>query len=601
MNKAYNIVPQKPTPLWQLGARHFSEHDRRQRVAIDAPPLIGRHIGVVKNDRKVKSKTRVVVSNLYYHALHLKRAGIDAVFVFNGVAESATHPQSYVIPPPATAGAGVKGSSFNAKGKSVEKVEDVEYIDYQHVINEFKEVLRQLRIPIHAAQNDTIAECSAMNKAGLVDAVLTTDGNAFLFGAKVILRLEKTDKKVVLVYEFIPGDLAASAPGKHLNQKALLAMALLAGEGNHRKKIFGCGTDLAIQIGRSHHGDKLWDIFVAQESDTRETLLRDWVNRLADDLKTNPGGHFTSKRPAVAKSLPAIATSSTLRAISRYMAGIHMEIPERDETGASWEEIWNGEVDVSALKEFTREHFDWNDTDDSFFRNLAPALLPSYVSSGREASGMISSLDKPRSNDNGPCLMIKFRLNHIAGGESSTGNHGTSGPEQVPEWLVRQACPSSYQKWVDSQQGPSKKTPKRKVSSTQATIVSGQKRARREELKGPGPIDSFVIKTPRTQTQPPGGASALASGAIISSPVAGPSGTQPMDRTSLNLSLLFESKSSARPSAAFEPRDPPASASTPELEDPRSRLRLPSSMKHRNRISMYISSTWRRGIRSIGS
>ncbi|KAK8136005.1 hypothetical protein PG984_003945 [Apiospora sp. TS-2023a] len=520
MYETYNKRPQEPTPMWQLGARHMLNHSRRQRVAVDAQSIIDRHLAIIKK-KNYKNKNLTVVTNLYYHALHLKRAGVDVMFVFNNRTRPETQQLSQDQPPPATAGPYVADRKPDVKGKGVERnIGNSDDIDYHRIINGFKEALQKLCIPYYVAQANTIAECSAMNKAGLVDAVMSTDINAFLFGAKTVLKYEKTANKVVLVNEFIPGDHEASAPDKHLNQKVLLSVALLAGRGDGPKDVERRRTDLAIQIGKSPHGDKLWDISMAHKEHNLGTLLSEWKTSVDNDPKTNSEGLFATNGPtATAGFLSKTATFSYPETVSWFIEGILMKISEKDQEKSKWEDEWGCEVDVLALREFTREHFGWKDKNDSFLTTLAPALLPSYVSSGNDASGMIQSLEKHKSNDTGSCLHVKFKLNHIADGLSTTKGGGISSPEKVPEWLVQQACPLEYQKWSDGEQGLTKNGQKRKPPGKQANDEPRGKRTRFGEQKQPGPMDLFVTKTPQIKTQTPGRPSSAEPGAI--SPLSG--------------------------------------------------------------------------------
>lgn len=45
-----------------------------------------------------------------------------------------------------------------------------------------------LEIPHHRADAEAEAECARLNELGIVDAVWTDDGHAFIFGAKVLIK-----------------------------------------------------------------------------------------------------------------------------------------------------------------------------------------------------------------------------------------------------------------------------------------------------------------------------------------------------------------------------------------------------------------------------
>lgn len=59
-------------------------------------------------------------------------------------------------------------------------------------------LLDSLGIPWLKAEGEAEALCATLNKHGLVDAVVTSDGDAFLYGARTVYRNFSIDRKVLL-------------------------------------------------------------------------------------------------------------------------------------------------------------------------------------------------------------------------------------------------------------------------------------------------------------------------------------------------------------------------------------------------------------------
>ena len=112
-----------------------------------------------------------------------------------------------------------------------------------------------LGIPTLRAPGEAEAECSQLQREGVVDAVLSEDGDALMFGATLLFRTyyEKGKKSTthVRVYR------AAEILSRHrLDQKGMICFAMLAG-GDYSKGLRGCGPVKALRAAQCGLGDSL--------------------------------------------------------------------------------------------------------------------------------------------------------------------------------------------------------------------------------------------------------------------------------------------------------------------------------------------------------
>ncbi|CAK8683799.1 unnamed protein product [Clavelina lepadiformis] len=119
----------------------------------------------------------------------------------------------------------------------------------------FKEcchLLSMLGVPWIKAEGEAEATCAALNAAGLVDACITSDGDAFLYGAKKVYRNLTTDKKKIHVecYEMV--DIERKL---QLNRNALIAMALLLGCDYAPQGVPGVGKVQVVKLFSKWNGE----------------------------------------------------------------------------------------------------------------------------------------------------------------------------------------------------------------------------------------------------------------------------------------------------------------------------------------------------------
>ncbi|KAK8035466.1 hypothetical protein PG993_010461 [Apiospora rasikravindrae] len=159
-----------------------------------------------------------------------------------------------------------------------------------------KECPKHMGISFHDAKVKPVAECVAMEKADYVDAVMSNNSDAFLFGARRVLYHDKTRNGVIMVKDFLACNLlSAMPPYLRSIQQVFLTANLLA------NSVAFCGPAIACQLGASTYGNELWKL--VENKQWKRDLIEDWTRRVAEQFQTNSDGLFETTCPVIAKDL----------------------------------------------------------------------------------------------------------------------------------------------------------------------------------------------------------------------------------------------------------------------------------------------------------
>ncbi|XP_077245682.1 5'-3' exonuclease family protein isoform X2 [Tasmannia lanceolata] len=127
-------------------------------------------------------------------------------------------------------------------------------ITFFRTINLFsKELLELLGIPILRARCEAEALCAQLNSEGHVDACITADSDAFLYGAKCVIKcLRSNSKEPFECYHM--SDIEA---GLGLKRKQLIAISLLVGNDHDLQGVPGIGLDTAVRFVQLFSEDEI--------------------------------------------------------------------------------------------------------------------------------------------------------------------------------------------------------------------------------------------------------------------------------------------------------------------------------------------------------
>ncbi|KAI9691953.1 MAG: hypothetical protein M1820_009661 [Bogoriella megaspora] len=231
-----------------------------------------------------------------------------------------------------------------------------------------KQLLQQFGYPYHKAPGEAEAECALLQQKGVVDAVLSEDVDTLMFGSGTILRNWSSEQRAngspthVNVYD--AQEVREGLSG--LDPYGMILVALMSGGDYTPQGIPGCGPKTACEAARAGFGKELCEI-----SRKDRDAFRAWREKLSHELKTNESKFFRQRH----KSLEIPEDFPNIEILGYYTqpAVSSSAAVERLRTSLRWDQP----IDISSLRTFTSEAFDWTKVQGAkhFIRNMAPAIL----------------------------------------------------------------------------------------------------------------------------------------------------------------------------------------------------------------------------------
>ena len=263
-----------------------------------------------------------------------------------------------VLPPPADA---VEGDNLAAFGGVVEQC---------------RELLRLFGIPCVVAPSEADCECAALERAGLVDAVLSDDSDVLLFGAQHVYR-----------HAFAPGHhlehyaMPAVTRATSFDRTDLVALALLLGS-DYTLGVHGIGLVRAVEV-----------LHVFGSSPAALRAFRAWCADPRAPLPVSPASASTAPPdPRVVRALRGAAPRLVFPALdwpsAAVVDGYEHPLVRTPTAPLAW-----GVPDVAALTRFCLLQLGWDveraeRTLQPVVQNWARALDTSSTSSSNNTAGI---------------------------------------------------------------------------------------------------------------------------------------------------------------------------------------------------------------------
>ncbi|KAF7790323.1 hypothetical protein EIP86_001277 [Pleurotus ostreatoroseus] len=251
-----------------------------------------------------------------------------------------------------------------------------------NLTQKMKEMLDFFGMEWRMALGEAEAELAYLNRAGVIDAIMTDDADAFLFGAKTIIRNpslqltgNRSDPAVNLDgnpsqnhVKIFSADAIRNHPQVRLTRGGMILIALLAGgDYDHvsayatavtrsniiviMKGIMNCGPATAHALALCGFGDQLLDAYQHGVGHFK-AYLPVWRNAVNEELRTNSQGRFTR--------LPGIRISDTFPDLAVMDAYANPVC-----SGRADQEAFNavhlrdkGDLSLSQAAGFCEAHFD---------------------------------------------------------------------------------------------------------------------------------------------------------------------------------------------------------------------------------------------------
>ncbi|KAF9559207.1 PIN domain-like protein [Agrocybe pediades] len=209
-------------------------------------------------------------------------------------------------------------------------------------VNHSKALVQAFGYHVHEAPGEAEAELAMLNQLGMIDAVVTNDSDAVLFGAVVIYKSIPRDQREYddQVLKYDAGD-AEDEIGFY--KGTALLIALMAGGDYDRRGIYGCGFTVARDLAKCGFGDSLIEAYERLRDNHFHDFtgfLIEWRATLRLELCRNTQGKLSQRCPAIAASIPdsfpsvdildlylkPLTSSSTPAGVPDHGRWIHHEI-----------------------------------------------------------------------------------------------------------------------------------------------------------------------------------------------------------------------------------------------------------------------------------
>ena len=256
------------------------------------------------------------------------------------------------------------------------------------VHNEMSKTLLQLfRFPFQTAPGEAEAECALLQREGIVDAVMSQDVDALMWGSTMTLRDwspegTRGNKNATHVNVLRAEEIKSNTK---LDPDGMILVAIFSGGDYAPEGLPGFGPGLACETARAGFGSELLEVM----SKGDKAGLTDWKVRLQFELEQNYSGYFKTKHRSV--KLPEEFPDETLL---RYYTNPEVSsTTDLQRLRRHLQAAWDGEIDTKGLRDYASRTFNWQHRGGAckFIRSLAPALLSQRLLRGHKNMPICSS------------------------------------------------------------------------------------------------------------------------------------------------------------------------------------------------------------------
>lgn len=321
-----SLGPGERISLAKLAVDHLQRTSRPIRVAIDISIWLFQ-VQAGKGGANPELRT------LFYRLVRLTGLPVHPLFVYDG----PQRPQY-------------------KRGKLVGRNTGVG--DLGRVIRRSKNLIDLFRFPHHTAPGEAEAECARLQTSGVVDAVMSDDVDAIMFGSKVtIMNFSKenssgTNAATHVTLYRTEGTEDGQKPNVPLDRGGMILFALLSGGDYLPAGVPKCGPKLAGEIVQAGFGNELLQAVEGNASEVAVKLGK-WRERLQSELHENVQGYFKCKHKAV--QIPD--NFPDLKVLRDYTHPVVSSSEKLNELQLSFK--WDQAIDIEGLRDFVGKDFGW--------------------------------------------------------------------------------------------------------------------------------------------------------------------------------------------------------------------------------------------------
>ncbi|KAE9622042.1 hypothetical protein Lal_00032967 [Lupinus albus] len=233
--------------FWEL-LKPYSRNEgfdflRNKRVAVDLSFWIVQHNNAIKT-HVIKPHLRLT----FFRTINLfSKFGAFPVFVVDGT-PSPLKSQARIARFFRNSGIELTSLPVPEQGVSAERNRS-----FSRCVQECVELVELLGMPVLKAKGEAEALCAQLNSEGHVDACITADSDAFLFGAKCIIKSFRPNSKE----PFECYNISDIETGLGLKRKQLIAISLLVGNDHDMNGVRGVGLETALHFVQAFNEDDI--------------------------------------------------------------------------------------------------------------------------------------------------------------------------------------------------------------------------------------------------------------------------------------------------------------------------------------------------------
>ncbi|KIP08265.1 hypothetical protein PHLGIDRAFT_46173, partial [Phlebiopsis gigantea 11061_1 CR5-6] len=178
-----------------------------------------------------------------------------------------------------------------------------------NLTQKFKSMIECFGMEWRMARGEAEAELACLNARGIIDAIITDDVDALVFGAKTLIKnpslaltgnrknpaTDASGNKNEHHAMVFTSDRIGGHPSIGLTRSGLILFAMLSG-GDYDKGVKGMGPKIALGLARCGFGDRLVAAYRQGEAHFR-TFLPQWRTAVNTELLTNSTGLLPHRCP----------------------------------------------------------------------------------------------------------------------------------------------------------------------------------------------------------------------------------------------------------------------------------------------------------------
>ncbi|KAJ7037153.1 PIN domain-like protein [Mycena alexandri] len=254
------------------------------------------------------------------------------------------------------------------------------------LVEHLKTMITSFGFYFYEAPGEAEAELAHLNANGIIDGILTEDSDAFIFGARCVIRTlgilsdlfaRPSVENESVVYTL---DAIASTEGVGLDQDGIFLCALILG-GDYGGGLAGAGPTIARALAAHGLGHSLAHILRTSHGPALNQHLASWRQDVREELETNSSRQLDKRQPNLANNIPDDFPDVTVAQL--YLSPLtsaSARFTGRPPDANSWKPT---SPNIAELTQFCSTQFGWTGGDllKKFNATLWPGIAFKLISS----------------------------------------------------------------------------------------------------------------------------------------------------------------------------------------------------------------------------